>query len=282
MIYLSAQKSRPQRYHVFTLIELLVVISIISLLISILLPALQSARAAGRNVKCLSNQRQIGIAMAMYSNAFKDQLIPAGITIPNNASGFDNIHWATLLHMNDYLRVPLGSGGSATPITQSASGAQYCPDGLTDQATQWTSSSRTDEDNRRPWVKWIPGTGDRIDTWYAINGGLLTGADADDKFNTFPFSGMSDSMTDQSLLKLHTIGEILKASNMAAIADGVFMHNKWNATQRIGARHKGLTTTNILLMDGHAGSFASDQLATDLDTLIEANDYPNPFWRLDQ
>ncbi len=46
----------------FTLIELLVVISIIALLISFLLPALQGTREAGRAAVCLSNQRQLGIA----------------------------------------------------------------------------------------------------------------------------------------------------------------------------------------------------------------------------
>ncbi len=56
------------RYRIaFTLIELLVVIAIIAMLIALLLPALRSARESANTIMCLSNEKQLALAVQLYA-----------------------------------------------------------------------------------------------------------------------------------------------------------------------------------------------------------------------
>lgn len=61
----------------FTLIELLVVIAIIAILAAILFPVFSRARAKARQAACLSNLKQLGLAVQMYSQDW-DEMLPGG------------------------------------------------------------------------------------------------------------------------------------------------------------------------------------------------------------
>lgn len=60
----------------FSLVELLVVIGIIALLIGLLMPSLVKARQDSQRVQCMSNMRQVGMSLQIYSNAWNGAMFP--------------------------------------------------------------------------------------------------------------------------------------------------------------------------------------------------------------
>src|SRR5215471_18749588 len=75
----------------FTLIELLVVIAIIAILAALLLPVMAGAKQKGQSIRCLSNQRQWGLAFNMYAQENNDFVpeegnVAAGINDPGSAT----------------------------------------------------------------------------------------------------------------------------------------------------------------------------------------------------
>jgi len=103
----TAIRRRPRSVAGFTLVEMLIVIAIITILAGILFPVFAEAREKARQSACLSNERQIGVAIQLYCQDF-DESLPSGCAWQNGRG------WA----------------GQAFPYVKSV-GLVRCPDDAT-------------------------------------------------------------------------------------------------------------------------------------------------------
>jgi len=107
----------------FTLIELLVVISVIALLVSILMPALNRAREQAQKVVCASQERQWGIAISQYASD-NDQYFPR-----NDDAPYPHFWWIgpSMMEFFDEFLLPLEKRESTEGGYQMESNITHCP-----------------------------------------------------------------------------------------------------------------------------------------------------------
>ena len=162
----SAPRARVGRAG-FTLVELLVVIGIIAILVAMLLPSLNKARAAAQVTACASNLRQIAQAVVQYATDNKNRLPPAVIN-PGDTIYPKGWFWSNELARN-YLSAPKGMVGSAPRLD--GGNVFRCGSGMEEPYNYSGFSAYTPRDAQnqqfifQPW----PDPADAVATWYKLN-----------------------------------------------------------------------------------------------------------------
>ncbi len=120
----SGNDRRRGKSEGFTLVELLVVVAIIALLAAMLLPALRNARERAKAAQCISNLRQLGVGLSLYTDEYNGAImtsypVPVGHAYPGGkVAGIYETSWlAALYYMSavSTFSLPRGGGKNVSP-----------------------------------------------------------------------------------------------------------------------------------------------------------------------
>ena len=216
----------------FTLIELLVVIAVLAILMALLLPTLASAREKGWRTACLSNLRQIGLAMRAYATD-NDGNIPYGPKAPPFTSPFDLYP----------------STGAPTSLISVGNGA---PAGL--------GLMLKDQLCNQPKVLFCPSSDQPMDANAQLANVGIRQAQCSFYYrhagNTRLFDNPNASLAQPEHIKLDDLGNNRNGLPIRALAvDTQFLCSPGMATFGITpSTHHRRLTVNILFSDGHTVS----------------------------
>jgi prepilin-type N-terminal cleavage/methylation domain-containing protein/prepilin-type processing-associated H-X9-DG protein len=292
--------SSHKRQTGFTLVELLVVIGIIALLISMLLPALNAAREQANAAKCLSNLKQIGMAMAAYAADHKGYVVPGSIQWTTNGIGGNggrgDESWGTMLVQWGYVKSAsqidfVGKGG--TPPGEDAWTSEgsagetvfRCPSSINRGGnTGYSPTTKTDGNSSMFWR--------RQSILYYSPRGAVTAAQPEaaivDLFYAGNFVQPTAAMTAQGLSDptfqnpwpMRTLGHFRTAAAGRGAGEIVGTMSKYTQIRKAGemamiydgfrshnfnpnnvsARHARGKQANFLFADGHAAPVLKSDL----------------------
>jgi prepilin-type N-terminal cleavage/methylation domain-containing protein/prepilin-type processing-associated H-X9-DG protein len=163
----------------FTLVELLVVVSIIALLISILLPALNTAREVTEKTICATNLRSITAAVLQYAADHDGILMPAVIE-PGAGGDFDATGdiYSNILVREEYVTAPNANNG----LDEGTQGSLFrCPEGLVGENVRYLPAEGPHTTPDHFSFTYLPGEADEsgatligevaVPTWYMLAAG---------------------------------------------------------------------------------------------------------------
>jgi len=223
----------------FTLIELLVVIAIIAILAAILFPVFAQARESARMTMCLSNMRQLGLALRMYSQD-SDEVFPniyQGWGVPGHPGSNDGWMWKNAIA--PYLK---NKGIFICPSNPVAA-----PDKGGSATGDPTDSANWNDNAKGYWME----SDKKMSQGYAMNAGATPWVPVDDP---------NDGWASRKPLKEATIN---KPANLIALGEVTwregdfgldwFLENHDQCKGHALFAHRGFNgPANFVYFDGHA------------------------------
>lgn len=240
----------------FTLIELLVVISIISVLVALLLPALQQARAVARGTQCLALLKQYGVANHLYADTWDNW------TAPCMMNGW-NKWFVGNAEFTSYMGFePKKSGDAWMPNSWYWPGQYLCPDS---GALSLPLAHPTEPDHFR--AQW---------SWGINQDGNFGGSSP----QNYMFQRDDHDAPGNPAEKVFMVDHLgAEASHSAANPSRYASSGESQDTaKRVGYRHNN--AANVVFHDGHAKTLGADVLYG--TTAAEATEVRKRYWRLPQ